>query len=231
MAETEELWSILLPNGEVRTGTLDELDEAFNAGAVDASTLVLAPGATEWSTIGALACIDDHAIAPSRETLRPVVFDDDEPEPAPPPRSRVGWIVAATATALAIGVGVFAGAMGTSSRAKDDPPKAAATPPIATIEAIATTAPEPAIAVASAAPAPSSQPAAEPSDTAPRLTEDQKKALVETGKIIADRTKINTHGASAAPQRARATDDPFAKRSSSKGKCSCAPGDPLCSCL
>jgi hypothetical protein len=209
MAETEELWSILLPNGEVRTGTLDQLDEAFNAGAVDASTLVLAPGATEWSTIGALACIDDHAIAPSPETLRPVAFDDDEPEPAPPRRSRVRWIVAATAAAFAIGVGVFAGAMGMSTRAKDDPPKAAATPPIATVEAIATPAPEPAIAVASAAPAPSSQP--------------------ETGKIIADRTKTNAHGASAAPQRARAKDDPFGKRG--KGKCSCAPGDPLCSCL
>jgi hypothetical protein len=222
MADTEELWSILLPSGEVRTGTLDQLDEAFNAGCVDASALVLAPGATEWSTIGALAGLDDEAPAPSPETLRPVAFDAalpsqeslraipfdaDEPEPAPTPRkSRGRWIVAATAAAVAT-VAVIAGAPGTKRVAKDDSPKAAAAAPLATATEITTTATEPANPIASAAPSASAQPAAEPTD----------------------RPKTQVRGASVVPHRARPSDDPFVKRS--KGKCTCAPGDPLCSCL
>ena len=225
MADTEELWSILLPSGEVRTGTLDQLHEAFDAGCVDASTLVLAPGATEWSTIGALAGLDDEAPAPAPETLRPVAFDAalpsqeslrelpfeaDEPEPAPPPqKSRGRWIVAATAASVAI-VAVIGGAQGTKGVAKDDSPKAAAAAPIATATEITTTATEPANPIASAAPSASAQPAAEPTN-------------------VVGRPKTEVRGASVVPQRARHSDDPFVTRS--KGKCTCAPGDPLCSCL
>jgi hypothetical protein len=43
-----DVWQVRLPDGQVRSGTLQQLEEAFNAGHLDENTLVLAVGATEW---------------------------------------------------------------------------------------------------------------------------------------------------------------------------------------
>src|SRR5438067_823024 len=51
MADTsKDLWRVLLVSGET-TMTLDALDEAFNAGRIDATTLVLEPGAVFWTRL------------------------------------------------------------------------------------------------------------------------------------------------------------------------------------
>jgi hypothetical protein len=69
-----ELWFVKLPNGDVHHVTLDQLDTAFQAGHIDANTQVLSDGATEWTTLGRAAGLDEapSAAAPS-PTPAPVV--------------------------------------------------------------------------------------------------------------------------------------------------------------
>jgi hypothetical protein len=59
MSTSGELWYVKLSDGDVHRVTLDQLDEAFQAGHIDAETMVLAAGATRWAKLGALAGIDD----------------------------------------------------------------------------------------------------------------------------------------------------------------------------
>jgi hypothetical protein len=54
-----EIWRVQLATGELRLMTLDALDEAFNAGVVDAQTPVLAPGSMTWDRLGAVAGLED----------------------------------------------------------------------------------------------------------------------------------------------------------------------------
>ena len=44
-----ELWFVKLPNGDVHHVTVDQLDMAFEAGHINADTLVLADGSSEWT--------------------------------------------------------------------------------------------------------------------------------------------------------------------------------------
>lgn len=55
-----DCWYVKLSDGDVHRVTLDQLDEAFQAGHIDANTMVLASGATQWTKLGALAGIDDE---------------------------------------------------------------------------------------------------------------------------------------------------------------------------
>ncbi len=59
MSTSGDLWYVKLSDGDVHRVTLDQLDEAFQAGHVDAETMVLAAGATRWAKLGALAGIDE----------------------------------------------------------------------------------------------------------------------------------------------------------------------------
>jgi hypothetical protein len=45
------LWSAKLPNGEVRSGTLEQLSEAFRSGHVSEATLVRSAGSEQWSRL------------------------------------------------------------------------------------------------------------------------------------------------------------------------------------
>lgn len=90
MTTNEELWRVQLGTGEVRVMTLDVLDEAFDAGMIHGSTLVLAPGATSWARLADVAGLDDAAAAESTATpsLSPVAISTDTPAsfaPAPVP--------------------------------------------------------------------------------------------------------------------------------------------------
>jgi hypothetical protein len=49
-----ELWQVRLGDGQVRSGTRQQLEEAFNAGHLDEGALVLAAGAHEWVTLASL---------------------------------------------------------------------------------------------------------------------------------------------------------------------------------
>jgi len=53
--ETETPWYVQLPDGEVRTMTLDELVQSFEAGMIDERANVLQMGETEWRTLGEVA--------------------------------------------------------------------------------------------------------------------------------------------------------------------------------
>jgi hypothetical protein len=51
MMVNREIWSARLPNGEVRSGSLEQLSEAWRAGYVDGSTMVRSAGSAQWKTL------------------------------------------------------------------------------------------------------------------------------------------------------------------------------------
>jgi hypothetical protein len=51
MMMDQDLWSAKLPNGEFRSGTLEQLREAFQAGHLGAETWVRASGSHEWTSL------------------------------------------------------------------------------------------------------------------------------------------------------------------------------------
>jgi hypothetical protein len=65
---------VRLGNGEVRSGTRQQLEEAFNAGHLDGSALVLAAGMSEWVALGELM---------DRRPQEPVPAPVAAPEPPP----------------------------------------------------------------------------------------------------------------------------------------------------
>ena len=54
-----DFFFVQLPNGQHKAMSLDELDEAYQAGSIDEGTPVRPDGASEWSTLGALVGGDD----------------------------------------------------------------------------------------------------------------------------------------------------------------------------
>jgi hypothetical protein len=74
----DEVWQVRLPDGQVRSGTRAQLEEAFRAGHLDEATFVLAAGATEWQPLGIAASrFPSHAPTAAGDAARPA------PEPAP----------------------------------------------------------------------------------------------------------------------------------------------------
>lgn len=84
----DDLWLVKLPDGTVRSMTIDAMDEAFQSGELSATTAVQAPdGDGGFTTLGALAGLDE-----SGEAL---------PEPAAPAVAAPTDDVAAPAVAAA----------------------------------------------------------------------------------------------------------------------------------
>jgi hypothetical protein len=54
-----DFWYVKLSDGDVHRVTLDQLDEAFQAGHIDGETMVLASGSTQWERLAAVAGMDD----------------------------------------------------------------------------------------------------------------------------------------------------------------------------
>ncbi len=50
----DDSWQVRLSNGQIRSGTAQQLEEAYRAGHLDDNALVLPAGAKSWSTLGAL---------------------------------------------------------------------------------------------------------------------------------------------------------------------------------
>jgi hypothetical protein len=69
-----ELWQVKLADGQVRSGTRQQLEEAFDAGHLDEGTLVLPAGAHEWVTLASLG---------SRRPAEPVPAPVGAAEPPP----------------------------------------------------------------------------------------------------------------------------------------------------
>jgi hypothetical protein len=112
-----DLWYVMLADGDVHRVTLDQLDEAFQAGHIDQETLVLAEGARQWTQLGKLAGLDETPPPPRvpvTTSFRPVSVDLSEVDPSDldledvPFRTRSGkkWFAAVAAIAV---VGTIAG--------------------------------------------------------------------------------------------------------------------------
>lgn len=80
-------WYVKLADGDVHRVTLDQLDEAFQAGHIDGDTMVLASGGSEWNKLGELLGLDDDAVpveaAPAMQDM-----DGYIPQLPPPGASR-----------------------------------------------------------------------------------------------------------------------------------------------
>jgi hypothetical protein len=50
----DDIWLMRLPDGQVRSGTRRQLEEAFRAGEIDEGALVLPDGASEWTKLGSV---------------------------------------------------------------------------------------------------------------------------------------------------------------------------------
>jgi hypothetical protein len=239
----EEIWSVRLPSGDVRRGSLDELDAAFEAGHIDENALVLAPGATTWTKLGELAGLDDDAppapppaaisFAPpaiayaSPNSLRPVMTDlDDLSFDEPRRRSKAPILmgivgVAALAGGIVFAVHQFAtgSEMSTATAAVVAPPQVTAPP--------APPPPPPAVTVGDSAPA----------SIGPSLTDAQKQALIAVDQKHAKESKAQKKAREAANAAAGGGWQHHSHSSTAEPKrkagqaCTCAHGDPLCTCL
>jgi hypothetical protein len=216
-----DIWHVQVPGGEVRTLTLDQLDEAFQSGWIDAETLVFPAGGLGWARLGDVAGLDDisetpppvsavNSVAPIALDVAPqaapahaesltAVDDDDLPELKP----RRGKRVLSVITTLAV-----LGGLGFAGFTKYDATRSAAR-----IAAAAAVAPDSVSASAANVVAP--QPAAAPVPVTldpgkSPLTEQQKIALAEQDKAREEARK--TKKAKSPPsRRGKKTKDPFLK--------------------
>lgn len=168
-----EIWHVKLGTGETRSGTLDQLDDAFQAGAIDERTLVRRDGTDEWITLAQAAGVDEpppvhSAPAPTVSAPPPPVTNDldldDLDENALRRSSKKSYVVAGIAAAAVFalaGVFVFRASGEADSRAAA---AAVPPPPVAAdlAQAVATTKTD--------------DPLAAPQRT---LTDEQKKALLQ----------------------------------------------------
>src|SRR5215469_4089267 len=102
MSGDHDLWYVKTADGDVDRLTLDQLDEAFNAGHIDENATVLPAGQSNWVRLGTLLGLDQPATpppvafapapryAPVPNSMRPVSFDLSDDEEFTPKKSRKG---------------------------------------------------------------------------------------------------------------------------------------------
>jgi hypothetical protein len=59
-----DFWYVKLSDGDVHRVTLDQLDEAFQAGHIDGETMVLASGSEQWERLASVAGMDESEEEP-----------------------------------------------------------------------------------------------------------------------------------------------------------------------
>jgi hypothetical protein len=229
--DASDFWHVQLPDGEVKLWSLDQLDAAFQAEIVDERCNVLKVGEMKWQPLGVLLGLDEEAppppppsfAAPAQVTptpapftfeapesvgvlsIRPVVadvgdgFEPDEVAFAPKKRP-VGVLAAVAALAIVGGVVALTRIGGAAPRASS-----AAAAGVVGPSSVAPGLPQP---VAQAAPN------FETAATGPRLSDDQKKALLEADKTHDDQRKAR---AAAAPKHTpKTTSKPVFHKGGSK---------------
>lgn len=195
MSGDENLWYVKTADGDVHRVTLDQLDDAFQAGRIDGKVMCLGGGATKWQTLAELAGLDEApAAAPAASTammpgsLRPVSMDlsldldENAFKKKSPKKLFVGGVVAVLA--LCGGVVAF-NRMHVGGDSSPAVAAAAPTPPPA--PAADPAPPPPATAAATAAPAPS---------PASQLSDDQKAKLAAADKALQAKTHKKSRAAS-----------------------------------
>ena len=165
LSASDDVWRVKLPSGEV-VMTLDQLDVAFDAGRIDATTLVCPPGLPAFSRLGAIAGLDadaaargasvevDFSSAPQPKLTRQSRFSIDLSEDLQAFRPRWSYKRLLAVPALLAVVAVIAFAA--SASASSDPPPAVPTvaESPATPAALPATPAPPAAVVVAPAPAP-----------------------------------------------------------------------------
>jgi hypothetical protein len=115
MSGDHDLWYVKTADGDVDRLTLDQLDEAFNAGHIDENVTVLPAGQNNWVRLGTLLGLDQPAtpspvsFAPSPNSMRPVSIDlsDDHEFAQLNKKSRKGVGIVAVAAVLLIPAGIL----------------------------------------------------------------------------------------------------------------------------
>ncbi|HEY3822048.1 MAG TPA: hypothetical protein VGL81_33005 [Polyangiaceae bacterium] len=194
----ENLWYVKTPDGDVHRVTLDQLDEAFQAGRIDENVMVLAAGAQKWAKLSALAGLDEPATSPVvPSSLRPVSMDlslDLDDENAFRKKSRKGLVIGVAAGILAVFGGILfmnrahVGADTTTVAAAAAAPVAPAAPPPVEATSPGPAAPMP-LTPATVAP---------PEPTAPKLNDDQKAKLAAADKALEQKSKARKKSRAAA---------------------------------
>lgn len=201
MSGDHDLWYVKTHDGDVDRMTLDQLDEAFNAGRIDENVTVLPAGESNWVRLGTLLGLDQPATpspvsftptyAPIPNSMRPVSIDLSDDQEFVPRKSRKGVGFAIAAAVLLIPAGILGANrmhLG-SSLSSDSAPNVAAAAVQAPPPVTAEPAPPP--------PAPAPPPAATATTSADnRLTDDQKAKLAAADKALDAKMK--------AKQKARA---------------------------
>lgn len=192
-----ELWYVKTADGDVDRMTLDELDEAFNAGRIDENVTVLPAGQQNWVRLGVLLGLDAapppaHAPLPMTPTafampqsIRPVSLDlsDMGDDPFAPKKSRKGKVFGSLLAVVAVAGGIFA-----ATRAAGHVNASAATAAIVVPPAAPPSPPPPAVD-----PTPAPPPAAAPIPDH-GLTDAQKQALAAQDKVREDKAKARKKG-------------------------------------
>jgi hypothetical protein len=153
MSGDHDLWYVKTADGDVDRMTLDQLDEAFNAGHIDENVTVLPAGQNNWVRLGTLLGLDQPATpppvsfapvpryAPVPNSMRPVSFDlsDDLEFPELHKKSRKAIGIVAIAAVLLIPAGILGanrmhlGSLGSTpnvaAAAMQAPPPVTAAPP------------------------------------------------------------------------------------------------------
>jgi hypothetical protein len=193
MSGDDNLWYVKTPDGDVHRVSLDQLDEAFQAGRIDENVMVLAAGATKWAKLGELAGLDTPVPPPPAmpNSLRPVSMDLslDLDDNAFQKKSRKGLVVVA---ALGI-VAVFGGIL-VANRAHlgSSDGSAAAAAVAAPATPVAAPAPPPVVPTAAPVPSPTPTPAAAPVDAnASKLSDAQKAKLAAADRALEAKAKAH----------------------------------------
>jgi hypothetical protein len=79
-----DLFYVKLADGDVHRVSLDQLDDAFQAGHIDGGTMVLADGSDKWTTLGELAGMDDDEDAEGVAPVQVVPQNDPRVHAAAP---------------------------------------------------------------------------------------------------------------------------------------------------
>jgi hypothetical protein len=208
MSGDENLWYVKTADGDVHRVTLDQLDEAFQAGRIEETVMVLAPGATKWAKLGELAGLDEPAkpapvtpfAAVVPNSLRPVSMDLslDLDDNAFKKKSRKGVVVGTVIGILAIFGGIlFANRAHLGSGDSSAVAAAAAPAPPPVTAAAPPPAPPP-------APAATTPPPAETASAASKLNDDQRAKLAAADKALEAKSKARKKNrATSAPPSSR----------------------------
>ncbi len=200
MSGDDNLWYVKTPDGDVHRVTLDQLDEAFQAGRIDENVMVLAAGATKWAKLGELAGLDEPAqkapaaspYTPMPPSLRPVSMDLslDLDDNAFQKKPRKGLVVGAFLAVVAVFGGVLVANRAHVGSSDSSSTAAAAMAP--------TPAPQAPAAAPDPAPAPPPAATTPPADTAPKLSDEQKAKLAAADKALEQKSKARKKNRAAA---------------------------------